>query len=140
VDLAAVGQQIVSAIVAARPEIEGSDRPITVFTSPCVMIFLPNRITYGNTMGTGFADPSGARVSLLARLYIEHETDGSDYQALRAYLSTDGAESLSEIINMAGDLGGSCDFAQMIEARNIGNWAIGRKNYLGADLIIQVDG
>lgn len=132
----------VEIVNAAIPELTPYDHVISNADVPCVMAFPPDLIRGGQTQAgpdvftMGGFDAGRTVVTFVLRIYASRTQGPGDQDALDAYVSPDGAQSIWQVFDRNPTLDGACSYCHVVEVRNYGNWPVGAATYLGVEIVL----
>ena len=84
--------------------------------------------------------PSGMFATLAVVLLVSSADSKRGQDALDEYLSSEGDRSIYQKVSANTDLNGTCDWAQVSTADEVGLYEVAGSKYVGARLLVEVAG
>lgn len=100
---------------------------------PCAIVGPPSSVTYDEVMARG-AD----LYTFTVRVLVARASERAAQRALFGYTSGTGAKSIKAAIESDKTLGGAADTVRVTSAGNLGVYAYGEADYMGAEFTVEV--
>jgi hypothetical protein len=125
-------RKIIDIVTTQLPELHGYPKVVPNVTVPAVMCFPPDMVNPNETMD------GGASTTLPIRLYVDRQQDGTEQDALDAYISPSGPKSIFAIFDANPTLDHTVADCRAMGASGYGNWPVGSITYIGVEIQLNI--